>query len=142
MRLPKTRQYGMPINMTPMIDVVFQLIVFFTATSTIAKTEFSQDVELPVAETGKDRDAATQTKKITANVTADGSVTIAGRTVDAARFQEILVSELAQYSADQIEVLFRADALAPYRSVQPLLLVCARSGVWQVGFAVKRPDQR
>src|SRR5437773_5737045 len=108
MRLPNTRQYGMPINMTPMIDVVFQLIVFFTATSTIAKTEFNQDVHLPVAETGKDRGPVTQTKKITANVTADGAVMIAGRAVDTAAFQEILASELAQYSADQIEVLFRA----------------------------------
>jgi biopolymer transport protein ExbD len=138
MRVPSTRQYGMPIHMTPMIDVVFQLIVFFTATSTIAKTEFSQDVKLPLAETGKEHDQTTQKREIVVNVSQEGVVSVAGRSVDSSSFREILVAELAQYSPAQIEVQFRADRTAPFGSVQPLLLECARSGVWQVGFAVKR----
>ncbi len=143
MRTPSLTSHGtMSINMTPMIDVVFQLIVFFTATSTIAKSEFSQTVELPTAEKGKDRDVASQKKKITANVVADGTVYVAGRVTNAAAFQEILRAELAQHAADRLEVEFRADRSAPYRAVEPLLLACARSGVWQVSFSVKRPEQK
>ena len=142
MRVPtQTGSGGMSINMTPMIDVVFQLIVFFTATSTIAKGEFGQRVELPAAEKGKDRDESTQKKKITANVLSSGEVSVGGRTTNAAEFQEILQAELAQHSANQLEVQFRADRAAPYCAVEPLLLACARKGVWQVSFAVKRPDQ-
>jgi biopolymer transport protein ExbD len=132
----------MTVNMTPMIDVVFQLIVFFTATSTIAKTEFSQNLELPVAEKGKDREETTQKKKITANVTASGEVFLGGRRTNAKEFQEILVAELAQHAAEQLEVQFRADREAPYAAIEPMLLACARQGVWQVSFAVKRPEQR
>lgn len=141
MRLPNTHLYrGMPINMTPMIDVVFQLIVFFTATSTIAKTEFGQ-IELPAAEKGRDRDETSRMRRITANVMADGSIVVAGRTLDRVGFHEILSAELAERPADQIEVQFRADRSAPYGSVEPLLVECARSGIWQVSFTVKRPDQ-
>ncbi len=143
MKLPNANRHsGMPINMTPMIDVVFQMIVFFTATSTIAKTEFNLTVELPVAEKGKDQDDVSQKKKITANVVAGGDVFIGGRPVRAAEFQDILTAELAQRPADQLEVQFRGDREAPYSSVEPLLLVCAKKGVWQVSFAVKRAEQR
>ena len=143
MRVPSyVSSGGMAINMTPMIDVVFQLIVFFTATSTIAKSEFSQNLELPVAEKGKDREESTRKKKITANVVATGEVYVGGRMTSAAEFQEILQAELAQHPADQLEVQFRADRAAPYSAVEPLLLACARKGVWQVSFAVKRPEQK
>ncbi len=143
MRTPSVTQSGtMPVNMTPMIDVVFQLIVFFTATSTIAKNEFTQNLELPVAEKGKDRDETSQKKKITANVLATGEIFVAARLVNAHSFQELLQAELQQHEPAQLEVLFRADREAPYGIVEPLLLACARKGVWQVSFAVKRPDQK
>ena len=143
MRVPShTNSGGMPVNMTPMIDVVFQLIVFFTATSTMAKTEVNLTLELPVAEKGTDQDVASQKKKITANVLASGEVFVGGRVVRAADFQEIITAELAQHSADDVEVQFRCDREAPYRAVEPLLLVCAKKGVWQVSFAVKRAEQK
>ena len=143
MRVPShVSSHGMAINMTPMIDVVFQLIVFFTATSTIAKNELSQNLELPVAEKGKERDETSQKKKITANVSATGEMYLGGRRTNAQEFQEILQAELAQHPADQLEVQFRADREASYAAVEPLLLACARKGVWQVSFAVKRPEQK
>jgi biopolymer transport protein ExbD len=143
MRLPiASRSATAPVNMTPMIDVVFQLIVFFTATSTMVKTEFNLTVDLPAAEKGKNQDEASAKKKITANVLSGGDVLVGGRRVGAAEFQEILAAELAQRPADQLEVQFRGDRAAPYGSVEPLLLVCARKGVWQVSFAVKRANQK
>ena len=143
MRPPSMSQSGgMPINMTPMIDVVFQLIVFFTATSTLAKTEFGQKVDLPVAEKGKEREESAQKKKITVNVVASGKVYVAGRRTSPAKFESLLRAELAEHSADLLEVQFRADRSAPYESVEPLLLKCARAGVWQVSFVVKRAERQ
>ena len=122
--------------MTPMIDVVFQLIVFFTATSTMVKTEVNETVALPVAEKGQNQQTTSQKKKVTANVLADGSVVLGGRRIGVAELQDILSAELEQRPAEHIEVQFRADRKAPYGAVEPLLLVCAKKGVWQVSFAV------
>jgi biopolymer transport protein ExbD len=142
MRVPNaSRTAGTGVNMTPMIDVVFQLIVFFTATSTIAKSEFGQKVELPVAEKGRDREETTQKKRVTANVLSNGDVFAGGRQVSPESFRDILNAELKQHAAADIEVQFRADREVQYGIVEPLLLACARSGIWQVSFAVK-PQER
>ena len=142
MRPPSmTQSGGMQINMTPMIDVVFQLIVFFTATSSMAKSEFGHKVELPVAEKGKEREESAQKKKIAVNVVADCKVYVAGRRTSPAKFESLLRAELKEHSADRLEVQFRADRSAPYGTVEPLLLKCARAGVWQVSFVVK-PAER
>ena len=143
MRIPQIARSGAPsINMTPMIDVVFQLIVFFTATSTIAKMEFTQNLELPTAEKGKDRDETSQRRKITANVLPGGEVIVAGRKITPQTFLDLLQAELDQHPPEQLEVQFRADREALYQTVEPLLLACARKGIWQVSFAVKRPERR
>ena len=44
-RLPGPQ--GLQVNMTPMIDVVFLLIVFFMLVSRIASEEVAQGVDLP-----------------------------------------------------------------------------------------------
>ena len=156
MRPPSMSQSGgMSINMTPMIDVVFQLIVFFTATSTFVNSEFGKKVDLPNAEKGRDRDLSSLKKKITVNIVdrqkADPNasrnsrpgfdVFVGASPITPARFQAILKAELAERSAEELEVQFRADRSAPYRIVEPLLLACAKAGVWQVSFAVK-PAER
>jgi len=127
----------MSVNMTPMIDVVFQLIVFFTATSTMVKTEYTAAVELPEAREGVQRQARDR-KKVTANILADGTVIVAGQQVTLGQFRRMLEADMAAYGPERLEVLLRADRSARYGSVEPLLLLCARAGVWQVGFSVRR----
>ena len=37
---------------------------------------------------------------------------------------------------NRLEVRIRSDRTVPYRIVEPLMVACARSGVWRVTFAV------
>ena len=47
MRLPKYQDRGsLEFNMTPMIDVTFQLIIFFLVSSHLAQQEIQVDVDL------------------------------------------------------------------------------------------------
>jgi len=39
-------------------------------------------------------------------------------------------------SGSQLEVRIRSDRKVPYRMVEPIMVACARSGVWRVTFAV------
>ena len=129
-----------PVNLTAMIDVVFLLIVFFTATNTMVRNEYTDDLDLPVATQGKALESNRSKKKITANILPNEEAYIAGILMTPQRFQELLQAELKQHPADHLEVQLRADRMTPYRAVEPLLLVCARSGVWQVSFAVREPE--
>ena len=71
-------------NMTPMIDVVFLLIIFFLVSSHLAKQEAQMELPLPVAESGEQPpDAAS--RRLTINVLQDGSTLLAGRAVRVGR---------------------------------------------------------
>ena len=77
MRLSRRRRSpNSEINMTPMIDVVFLLIVFFMTVSQVSEANRVQ-VELPQLRGSKDQTPQT----LTINVTADEQIIISGNTV-------------------------------------------------------------
>lgn len=58
------------IDLTPLIDVVFMLLIFFIMTTTFSKPV--QDVILPASKTAESKE--TQTQEILISVTKDGKV--------------------------------------------------------------------
>jgi biopolymer transport protein ExbD len=120
-------------NMTPMIDVTFQLIIFFIlasqmASGTLAKVDLPRpyrSAAVAHARSGED--------KVIVNVLRDaagGAVyKIEGRSIAAARageLREILAGRRAAGQGPLLEV--RADRRAPYAAVAPVLDAAARAG--------------
>lgn len=126
------------VNMTPMIDVVFQLIIFFLVSSHLAKQEAQLPLPLPLATSGL-QETAQAAHRVTVNVLADGHLSLAGRPLTAGELQQRLQTRLAETGAD-LEVRIRSDRTVAYQHVEPVLLACARAGVWNVAFAVYRPE--
>jgi biopolymer transport protein ExbD len=139
MRVPNSLAGGsVTFNMTPMIDVVFLLIIFFLVSSHLAKQEAQMELPLPVAESGSTPDD-TQTQRITINVLRDGSLLLAGKPVLVGQLQQRLAAATSERGQD-LEVRIRSDRNVVYRHVEPLLIACARAGIWNVDFAVYRPE--
>ena len=68
MRTPAlARRSRLEMNMTPMIDVVFLLIIFFLVSSHLAKQEVQAELSLPAADTGQEPQE-TGTRRLTINV--------------------------------------------------------------------------
>jgi len=65
------------INMTPLIDMVFILLIFFIVNSSFVK-ETGVDVSRPTANTAVKKELA----NIMVAITADGEIKMAGKTVD------------------------------------------------------------
>ena len=140
MRMPfiqRSRRLG--FNMTPMIDVVFLLIIFFLVSSHLAKQETQTRLALPVARSGED-DRAASAKRVTINIGDEGELTIAGRESDLAGLSERL-SAARNELGEELEVRVRASRLAPWSIVQPVLVECTRQGIWNVTCAVYRQEQ-
>lgn len=137
MRIPShTTDAGVGFNMTPMIDVVFQLIIFFLLSSHLAKQETQFALPLPSAESGQ-ADPADERARLTVNVLADGTAMFAGR----ATAPDELTRDLAErrtVHGDDLEVRIRSDRGVEYARIEPVLLACARAGIWNVSFAVYR----
>ncbi len=139
MRVPNNlRRSSLGFNMTPMIDVVFLLIIFFLISSHLARQEVDVELDLPDAQTGQDTDPADSTRRIVVNVLPEGDIVVAGRFVDADALSEMIAYESRRGRApgEPLEVRIRSDRQAPYRIVEPIMRACARAGVWRVTFAV------
>ena len=78
------------LNMTPMIDCVFLLLIFFMVT-TVFKEPYSLRVELPEAHQAE----IVEEKKLVASIAADGTMEINRQPVTLANLDEILRREKA-----------------------------------------------
>lgn len=120
-------------NMTPMVDVVFLLIIFFVL---VAQITSSERVELTLPRLDEEGLAELPRKqRLVVNIGADGERRFAGRAFDSG---EAGASELGAALRDAIrrdpesEVLVRAAGGAAYELVQPVLRLCSESGVERV----------
>jgi biopolymer transport protein ExbD len=115
------------INITPLIDVVFLLLIFFMVTTTFSR-ETRLLVNLPEAEA---LEAQAQPDQIEIMVSRDGSYLINGRALVNRELSTLMQGlELVSQGDTNIPILIIADAEATHQAV-----VTAMDGIGQVGFA-------
>lgn len=122
------------MNMTPMIDVVFLLIIFFLVSSHLAQQETQLELDLPSATTASEP-TEDQTARITINLLPDGQVMLGSEPTTVAELEGKLSFE-RQRSELPLEVRIRADQHLDFGLVKPVLVACAKASVWDVRFAV------
>ncbi|MEY4178307.1 MAG: hypothetical protein RLY70_1881 [Planctomycetota bacterium] len=139
MKVPQFAQRSaVAINMTPLIDVVFQLLIFFLVSSRLAHQETRMELPLPVAEGGTESLPDDPRPRVTLHVLANGQWWLVGRPVAVAELPERLRSVVAEHGPE-VELRVRADREVPYRHIEPMLAACARAGLGNVTFAVYSP---
>ena len=122
-------------DLTPMIDVVFLLIVFFMTVAS-ALTTNKLDLNLAVAEESaipkdiKDR--------FTVSVSDEGSFFFGIQELN----EEELSDRLAKVVATNtnIKIVLRAGRMAEHRHVNKVLTVCAQNGINDIIFATYQSD--
>ncbi len=135
MRLSRTRRdSSLAFNMTPMIDIVFLLIIFFMTVSQITRT-VDHPVDLPIVQQGSDQ---TRPSTITINLDDKGDIVVGGRelqfndAIDAVQNQ----LESKNFDASQIKIQIRCDRDCESRFVNRLVERLAQVGFTQVRVAV------
>ncbi len=138
MRIPSSQgRRSLGFDMTPMIDVVFNLIIFFLLSNHLARQEVQLQLDLPAATTGEKANRTAAPRRMVLQVLPSGQVTLGGRAIGAAQLATELRTEQTK-SAGEMEVLLRADRKVTYRHLEPILKTCAQLGIWNVTFAVVR----
>lgn len=134
MRIPLSRQHSRArFNITPLIDVVFLLIIFFLVSSHFVRNEVLEDVELPVASETTSQESPT---RLIVTITADNQLHVAGKTVEQADVEGLILAGYGQHS-DKFEVHIRADRRIAFKIAEPILIAAARAGVTRVKFPVE-----
>jgi biopolymer transport protein ExbD len=118
------------INMTPMIDMTFLLLIFFLAATTFAKDEVELDLRLPEAQSGVDGDTA---HPLVISVLADGRIMLGGRETTLPALQQQL--QAAAGRNREQGVLVRGDKLAQFGVGLQVLDACRLAKLGKVDFA-------
>ena len=137
MRIPtRQRKLGLSFDITPLIDIVFQLVIFFLAATYIVRSDATEKVTLPKATMARDQPPASA-RRFVSTITAERAWLLGNqRTERTAIEQQLLAAAQTPEQAAEIEVRLRADARVPYSEIEPLMLTCAKLGIRKLGFAV------
>jgi len=125
---------GGRFNLTPMIDVVFLLIIFFIVSNNMIQQDSAIAVDLPEAATG-DLPQEIQTKRLTLTIPQPGMLYAGAEPVDRGSLLRIL-AECRRDWGEEAEVRIRTNKDIPYGEIQPILRMTAESGILRISFAV------
>ena len=135
---------GVGFSMTPMIDVVFQLIIFLMLANDMSRREIAE-IALPEAFHAID-DPGREPHRVLANLVPDPAggpprLVVRGADVDLAGFQRLLRPEVAR-SGGELHVLIRADRRIRWQEVQWVMQACAAPGIGihRIQFATTNPE--
>jgi biopolymer transport protein ExbD len=137
-KLPARSRSGLFFNLTPLIDIVFNIMIFFLLTAHFTRSAETDAVDLPSASQISDDAAAT--RRLVISIHEDSSLHLGGQPVTRDGIEAALVDSLAENRAVQVQI--RSDKDVPYGTVEPLLLLCARHGVQDVGFKVFEAERQ
>ncbi|WP_161604336.1 ExbD/TolR family protein [Roseiconus nitratireducens] len=124
-------------NMTPMIDVVFLLIIFFLVSSHLARQEARLPVDLPTAKTHDP--LSTAPVSLTVTVDADQRVLVGGRLIGPTELATVFAQVVSE-EGESASLRIRTDGAVPYRIIEPVLQAAAKSGLLDVKLAVQEPS--
>ncbi len=121
------------LNLTPMIDIMFQLVLFFMVGAKFTGTEQQLDLQVPKVPSAP-LTAASGPHQV--NVYADGRITMDGQTV---RDRAELAARLAMARRQNagLEVLVRGDAQGSFQRIADVLSACQQAEIKQLGLSVQ-----
>ncbi len=117
------------LQLAPMIDVIFLLLIFFMVATTFASPEEQIDLELPVAESGES--ALEQPNELVIDVTEDGRTFVEGAELAASELDELL--ERTARAEPDTPVTVRGDRNLDYGRVVEVLDRCRVAGLQNAG---------
>ena len=130
MKLRIAKEEKSELQMAPMIDIIFQLIIFFMVVTQLNKLEVPEDIKLPVAEESADKSG--NPNQIIVNVYKDGRIFITPEYYDLDGLFKLLGSEEKK---GMLKVYIRGDKMTQFADIMDVMKTCAEAGIWDVSFS-------
>ena len=130
--MARKEQENPQLDMTPMIDVVFELIIFFVVTLTQANAK-DETVRLEDGKHGIELtpDELPPTHLIV-DVARTGRISMCDVTITPAELGRRVKERMRKYG--EFPVMIRADYRAKHKAVAEVMNACTQNGIWKLSF--------
>ncbi|WP_303289361.1 biopolymer transporter ExbD [Marinobacter sp. SS5-14b] len=139
MKFKRQRSQEVGVDLTPLIDVVFLLLIFFMVSTTFTR-ESHLEVELP--EASGDPVASSEIRQIDVVINAEGQYILNQKTLVNNRRETLErgVSELAE-GDNSLPFIITADARTPHEYVVRAMDVAGRLGFAKLSITTERESE-
>ncbi len=128
MAVKRQHEDSSSLDMTPMIDIVFQLLIFFMVTTNFMPLDNKLDIKLPSSK------AVTKTKKqspLKIEISKDGDLFFEGKLLNL----DSLEAELSVYKDSEEIIIIKAHKDTRHEDVVKVLGICRAQNIRNVGIA-------
>jgi biopolymer transport protein ExbD len=132
LRFRREEEDSFAMDMTPLIDVVFLLIIFFMVSTVFVDFSRKMDINLP---TSKSSLVDETPKNLEIQMSKDKKITLAGKNINILGLEQAL-KKLDVESKKQTAII-RADKVLPYGEVIEVMGILQKAGVLDISVAVK-----
>ena len=132
MRFRREDEENFAMEMTPLIDVVFLLIIFFMVSTVFVEFNRQMEINLP---TSKSSVVDEEPKTLEIKMSNDKQIFLAGKSTNILGLERAL-GKLDVKNKKQTAVI-RADKMLPYGEVIEVMGLLQKSGILDISVAVK-----
>lgn len=126
------------VNLTPLIDVVFLLLIFFMVSTTFTReTHLSVDLPEAVGQPSKENP-----KQIEILIAADGSYSVNGQSLVNNKIQTLMsaIDKLSEGDR-KVPMVITADAKTPHQSVVEAMDAAGQLGFVHLSITTRQPEK-
>jgi len=128
------RSRGVDINMAPLIDMIFILLIFFLVTTSFVK-ESGVEVQRPVAQSAETKEKA----NLIIGIDARGDIYIEGQHIDVRSVRPRMEQYLME--TPKGSVVIAADKQSRTETLIQVLDACRLAGVTNISVAARKPSE-
>ena len=132
MRFRREEEDNFSFDMTPMIDVVFLLIIFFMVSTVFVDFSRKMDINLP---TSKSSAVDESTKTLEVEMSKDKKIFLAGKPLTLLGLETTLAK--MEFKDKKPSAIIRADKSLPYGDVIQVMGLLQKKGIPDISVAVK-----
>jgi biopolymer transport protein ExbD len=123
-------------NITPLLDILLVLIIFFILTWSFSRDERDLTIQVPSAKHAEP--SRPVPGEIILNIMPDGTIKLNQRTLNKEELKDILTRVIRDFP-EQV-IIVRADGEVPYKNIIAILDIASSANVKNISFAT-RPEE-
>ena len=137
MKFRRQVQQEVNINLTPLIDVVFLLLIFFMVSTTFTR-ETQLSIDLPQA---SGQEARQEPKQVEIVIGRNGEFSVNGRALVNSKDTTLKTAiESASGNDNTLPLIITADAITPYQAVVTAMDMAGQLGFVHISMTTRKPS--